>query len=49
MLNAHLYEPLPPAFAAGTVARVEGRLPSWRSDMAHRAASFPIHHRGILR
>jgi hypothetical protein len=49
MFNARNIIPLPPAIAAGTVARVGGSLLCMEApDMAHRTASFPI-YRGVLR
>jgi hypothetical protein len=49
MFNARKFVPLPPAVAAGTVARVDARLCcSWRPDTAHPTVLFPI-RRGVMR
>ena len=49
MFNARKFIPLPPAVAAGTVARVDGSLRcSWQPDMAHPTVPFPI-RRGVMR
>jgi len=49
MFNARKFIPLPPAVAAGTVARVGGSFGcSGQPDMAHLTVPFPI-RRGVMR
>ena len=49
MFNARNFIPLPPAVAAGTVARADGSLDcTGKPDIARLTVSFPI-CRGVMR